>query len=229
MGKITKMEGKKDIPELISYLTLRKAVGILGLSFPIVLVAGSFIAGNCQEIQSSISAYYHTGMRDLFVGILCSIALFLYTYKGYNQMDTIAGNLAGIFALGVAFFPTSIAGPLSACIPEPIDNHVIDTIHYASAAGLFLVLSYFSLFLFTKSDGKPSKMKLKRNKIYRVCGYIMLGSIVLIAAYSICGHYERCKALEQYAPVFWMETIAVWAFGLSWLTKGKTIYVDKKG
>lgn len=225
---MAKKKEKKNNPALISYLTLRKTVGILGVSFPIVLVVGSVIAGNCQEIQSSVSAYYHTNVHDLFVGILCAIALFLFTYKGYNNLDSIAGNLAGLFALGVAFFPTSIKSSLTLCIPNPIDNHVISAIHYASAAGLFLSLAYFSIILFTKSDGKPTKMKIKRNRLYRICGYIILASIVLIAAFSICRTQFSCQWLMQYKPTFWLETIALWAFGLSWLTKGRTILIDAK-
>ncbi len=216
-----------EIPQLISYLTLRKSVGILGIAFPIVLVVGSVVCGPCVEIQSSISAYYHTDMRNLFVGLLCAIALFLFAYKGYNQTDTLAGNLAGLFALGVAFFPASITEPLSQCIPQPIDNHLIGTLHFISAAGLFLVLAFFSLVLFTKQGKQPTKMKLKRNKLYRICGYIMLGCIGLILLYGICRNHQGCLSLQKYDPVFWLESLALWAFGLSWLTKGKTLFTDQ--
>ncbi|MEX0988668.1 MAG: hypothetical protein WD052_14415 [Bacteroidales bacterium] len=213
-------------PKLISYLTLRRAVGILGVAFPIVLVTGSILIGNCDEVQSSISAYYHTMMRNIFVGLLCAIALFLYAYKGYNKADSIAGNLGCIFALGVAFFPTSITEPLSACIPEPVENNIISTIHFASAAGLFLVLSFFSIVLFTKKGDNPTKMKIKRNMLFRICGYIMLASIGLIALYSGFSSNKRVASFQEYDPIFWLETLALWAFGLSWLVKGRTIMTD---
>ena len=48
---------------LISYLTLRKVVGILGMALPfVVFLGGKFIFKT--DIQSSISSYYYTGMRD---------------------------------------------------------------------------------------------------------------------------------------------------------------------
>lgn len=215
-------------PTLISYLTLRKAVGILGIAFPVVLVIGSVACGHCEEIQGSISAYYHTNVRNIFVGILCAIALFLFAYKGYENADTVAGNLGCIFALGVAFFPTSVSEPLTSCLPVPIDTKILNNIHFVSATGLFLVLSYFSIFLFTRKVKNPTKMKLKRNKLYHICGYIMLGCIALIAVYSFCISRGSCTGLQKYKPTFFLESIALWAFGISWLTKGKAILTDKK-
>ncbi|MBN2349873.1 MAG: hypothetical protein JXJ22_13590 [Bacteroidales bacterium] len=219
---------KKQDPQLISYLTLRKAVGILGVAFSVVLVIGSVVCGGCEEIQGSISSYYHTNMRNIFVGILCAIALFLFAYKGYDNRDAVAGNLACLFALGVAFFPTSVTDSLTRCIPNPIENHIISVIHFTSAAGFFLVLAYFSIFLFTINKGEITKMKLKRNRLYKICGYVMLASILLIAVYSICLNLGRCEGLIKFDPVFWLETIALWAFGVSWLTKGNTLLTDKK-
>lgn len=42
----------------------------------------------------------YTGMRDVFVGALCAIAVFLRSYRGYDRRDHIAGNLACVFAAG---------------------------------------------------------------------------------------------------------------------------------
>ncbi len=85
-------------PGLISYQLLRKWIGILGILLPLILVTGSFLIDNCREIQDSISAYYFTRMRDVFVGMVSAIGLFLMTYKGYGKTDTIASNLGGVFA-----------------------------------------------------------------------------------------------------------------------------------
>jgi hypothetical protein len=214
-----------EYPQLISYLTLRKAVGILGLSFPVVLAAGALITGDCHEILDSISTYYHTGMRNIFVGVMCALALFLFAYRGYDWRDAVAGNLGCLFALGVAFFPTSVTGQLPDCIPAPADHPVISSLHFISAAMLFLVLTCFSLCLFTKGSGNPTPRKLKRNRLYRTCGYTMLGCLVLIAIYFYL--LEKIfPALSHLNPVFWLESFALWAFGISWLTKGKALLND---
>lgn len=231
IDKYNTMITKKDsapvdnIPQVISYLTLRKGVGILGISLPIILVIGSIVCGDCQEIQSSISSYYYTNMRNIFVGIICAVAFFLFSYKGYDRRDDMAGDLACLFALGVAFFPTSITEPLSNCIPEPVDTKLLNKIHFISAALFFLTLSYFSLVLFTKGSSNPTGKKKERNMLYRICGYVMISSIAMIALY--CWVLEEYfPVLHKFDPIFWLEVIALWAFGISWLTKGKAILFD---
>lgn len=230
------MTNTTNDPRLISYLYLRKAVGFLGLALPIVLVLGSVLVGNCDEIQSSISDYYHTLMRDVFVGILCAIALFLFSYKGYvdDKRDNIAGTLASFFALGIAFFPTAPDKPLSPCdspscnIPAVITNPFISNLHFIFATSFFLVLTYFSLVLFTKTKNKrtQTKQKKERNSIYRICGFVMLTCIILIAIYFFLLE-EKYPNLAKYDPVFWLETIALWAFATSWLIKGELLLKDK--
>lgn len=77
----------------VSYLTLRRLVGMLGLSFPVVLAAGS-----SGPLRDSISAYYcdpRTG--GVFVGVLMVIAAFLFAYKGYGWKDDVLGDV-GCFA-----------------------------------------------------------------------------------------------------------------------------------
>jgi hypothetical protein len=166
-------------------------------------------------------------MRNLYVGILCAIALFLFSYKGYDRIDSIAGNLACIFALLIAFFPTSVTEPLTPCILSPYENKISSSIHFFSAGGFFVILAYFSIFLFTKKEPKPTKMKLKRNKIYRICGYIIFGCILIMAVIFLLERLNRGQGLKKYDPIIWLETLALWAFGISWLVKGNTILTDK--
>jgi hypothetical protein len=212
-------------PQVISNLTLRRAVGILGISFPVILVTGSMISGMCHEVQSSISIYYHTGMRDVFIGVLCILAMFLFAYKGYDRRDAIAGKLGCLFVLGIAFLPTSVTEHCNPCIIGGTNNEILSSIHFFSAGAFFLVLSYFSIVSFTKGSDNPTRRKRVRNKLYRICGYAILGCTLLIAIY-LCIFEKRVPALLQYHPVFWLESIALWAFGISWLTKGEAILRD---
>ena len=92
------------LSQTYSYLALRKAVGWIGILLPFVLMLGMFLVFNEKPVLKTISLYYHSGMRDVFVGAICSIALFLFFYKGYNKWDNWAGNLAGFFAVGIALF-----------------------------------------------------------------------------------------------------------------------------
>jgi len=205
------MTNTTDVPgELVSYLTLRRVVGVLGVALPVVVAVWGCMLTHPAQLLPSISDYYSLRTRDAFVGILFTIAWFMYTYRGYDRRDDIAGNLACVCALGVALSPNS-GTPLEAGV------------HFASAAALFLVLAYFSLFLFTKSGGSPTPRKRIRNGIYRACGVFMLACIALIALYKAVLH---APPLGGFEPVFWLEALALWAFGVSWFVKGETLFRD---
>ena len=198
---------------VVSYLTLRRVVGALGFLLPIMLLVLGSLIHQRWEALDSISDYYYLRTRDVFVGVLFVFAWFLFAYKGYEPADDRAGDWAWLFALGVAFFPTGHAGWQG-------------VVHPWSAAGLFLVLAYFSLFLFTKSDVKPADQKArkrKRNFVYKLCGVAMLVFIATIAlSYLLLNEdYRRDTNL-----VFWMEAAALWAFGISWFVKGETLWKD---
>jgi hypothetical protein len=201
-----------------SYLGLRKAIGIIGMALPFVLVLGK-IALEGPGLQSSMSGYYHTGMRDVFVGSLCAIGVFLISYRGYERTDELAGDLACILAVGVALLPTTPDHDPTA------RDQVVGSLHTAFSALFFLTLAFFSLVLFRKTDPTrtPTRRKLQRNVVYTVCGYTMLICVALIALLALLPGETPLKSL---APVFWLESIAVVVFGVSWLTKGEAILRD---
>ena len=206
-----------------SYLALRQAIGALGIALPFVLSLGAIIVFR-TGLQASLSEYYHTGMRDVFVGTLCAIGVFLFSYKGHtgkDDNDNLVGNFAGVFAIGVALFPTDL--PSDAKTPQT----TIGIVHVVFASLFFLTLAYFSLFLFTKTDPTktPTPRKRRRNQVYRVCGYTIVTSIVLIFLLSILPANIQ-EAVSACNPVYWLESLAVVAFGVSWLTKGEAILQD---
>ena len=123
-----KAPAPKD-PVVFSYLALRKAVGTVALALPFAVAIPWGL--RYHAIQTSISAYYYTGMRNLFVGSLCAIAMFMLCTRGYDRKDEVAGIFSAVCGIGVAFCPTS---------PECCATNrqlVIGTIHYIFAALLF--------------------------------------------------------------------------------------------
>ena len=145
---------------VISYLSLRKAIGVIGIAMPIVLPLGKIILQS-PGILSSISSYYYSIMGDVFVGSLCAIGVFLLSYHGYERKDDIAGKIAGIAAIGVALFP--VAPDLGATAKQMM----IGNWHLTFAAVFILTLAYFSLFLFrkTKPNSQLTAQKKQRNII----------------------------------------------------------------
>ncbi len=199
--------------QIYSYLALRKTVGWIGILLPFVLMGGShFIFG--EEVPLfDISMYYYSGMRDVFVGAMCAVGLFLFFYRGYDRWDNLAGDVAGFCAFLIAWFPTSKVGP----------QDWAGQIHFVAAGVFFGVLAIFSLFLFTRTNDAPTPRKIQRNLIYIACGIILL-----LAASGMLVYF---LFLQERFPhtrfVFWAETTALVAFGVSWLTKGGTLLPDK--
>ena len=208
-------------PTLIrSYLELRRAVGYIGMALPAVLLIGKIVLEGAG-IEPSISDYYYTVMGDVFVGSLFAIGVFLWSYEGYEDgPDNRIGNIACIGAVGTALFPTAPDDPGQV-------QEIIGYFHYLFAVGFLSSLAYFSIFLFTRTGaGQPTRGKRLRNKIYRVCGYAIAGSIVAMIVFIATKRIFHYSVSEKLDVIFWLETIAVMSFGFSWIVKGKALFRD---
>lgn len=213
---------------VISYLTLRKAVGILGMALPFLLFFGYLLFEKDCTFPPSISHFYYTDMGNLFVGTLCGVSLFLFCYNGHDKGDMIASKIAALFALLVAMFPTNFGSYADMKCSRIVNgtNGFSNGLHYVAASILFSTFAFFCLVQFTKTDkrGRPAAPKRTRNGIYRVCGWTILACIAGIALISFVDPvYAK---LKPYKPTFVLETIALLAFGFSWLIKGDTFFRD---
>ncbi len=214
---------------VISYLGLRKAIGLVGFGLPFVLVIGKQLLDG-PGLEPSIGAYYYTVMRDVFVGSLCAIGMFLMSYRGYEPSDNIDHEyelsdniftkIASVCAVGVALFPTAPESNPS------LTDITIAVIHYVFATYLFITFAIFCLVLFRKTDpSKPmTRRKKQRNVVYMVCGYGICLCILLLAIY---GAFLRGTVITRLNPVFWLETGAILCFAISWLVKGKAVLGDE--
>ncbi len=196
-----------------AYQYLQQVVGIIAVLLPPVVAIGNFAFGG--EMKGSISAYYYTRMGNVFVGSLCALAVFFLSYNyrplpGF-ELDHLLARFASAAAVGVALFPTT-----SDAATASGGEKVVAVVHLACACTLFVLLAFFSLFLFTKSDGsRPmSDLKRRRNLVYRTCGVIIAAAIALVVVSNLVKPPSSLHAL------FWLETAAVMAFGVSWLVKG---------
>lgn len=204
------------------------------MGLPFVVWIGARLSPPYIGIQGSISAYYHTTMRDLFVGILFSIGIFLLTYnprfynKSYGRTDQYLGILAGMSAIAAALFPTSRSNWQEIFPPAPYDEGLFGIIHLSSAGVLFGSMIYFSYFLFTETTpGKKIRrgsIKERRNKVYRAMAVVMAVCVVLIGIYFAAGFGgSGTELFTKYPPVFFLEWAAIWAFGVSWSVKGEAL------
>jgi hypothetical protein len=206
-------------PDDLSSKAHRQLIGCFGLILPALL----WLIDGWRSTEGllpwrllpSVSAYYYTGAVSVFAGILVALALFLFSYRGYDntyhRRDRIAAIIAGVAAVLVALFPTGAPGDLEALSWW---TPLIGRIHYASAVVLFGAFIFFSLCLFRKSKVKRGdplpRGKKFRNLIYIFCGVAMVA----------CMLWAGIASLKD-APIFWPEALALEFFAVSWLVKGR--------
>ena len=197
-----------------AYAYLQKTVGLIAVTLPFVVSIGHAVSSS-EGMKGSISAYYYSYLGNYFVGSLFALGVFFlsYSYKpapGY-EWDFRLSNVASAMAVGVALFPTSSEGA------EAVGaSKVVAVIHLGFAGSLFVLLAIFSLKLFTKTNdvNTMTAQKRRRNQVYVVCGWIIVSAIVLIVI------AELAQPPAAWHSLFWLESLAVVAFGVSWLIKG---------
>jgi hypothetical protein len=212
----------------LSTYTHRQVIGYLGMSLPLMVwfIAGVRPADDARNIWhplTSISGYYHTSGVVAFVGVLAGLSIYLLTYKGFDNQhgkwDRRAAWTAGVCSALVALFPTQAPGSG----PHWLQPWVYRT-HYGSAAVLFSSFAFFSLYLFTKSSGAPDRDKRRRNRVYYGCGIAIVVSIAWIIVLKVGDLLSsRATGMARDSSIFWPETIALVAFAVSWLTKGRAV------
>jgi hypothetical protein len=185
----------------INTLRLRAMIGWLGMLLPWIVVL------LIHYFPNSISATWYTNACTSFMIILGSASFLLICYKGYTKLDDILLTCSGVAGLLICLFPCSIAEVTGKVGTFMIDSEVSAIIHNVSAVIFFGLLSYNSFFLFTKSSGEMTRNKKIRNVIYRICGVGMIASFLLLLL------------PDFYIKVWLVETVALFFFGVSFLTK----------
>lgn len=204
----------------VSYLTLRRLIGFVSLLHPAILFFGGLWLFK-MGLQPSMSDYYYTGMRDVFVGIDFATGVFFLCYRGYSREDRVAAVIAGVSAIVVALFPTPPQ------VGATSTEMLYGLIHAIGAFSFLAALAYFSLVLFVRHEKNvtPTKQKLRRNIFYRVSGFNILAMMVLILCYVFFPSVKNIIPNQQ--ALFWMEVSAFVSFGFAWLIKGETLMVDE--
>ncbi len=221
---------------IISYFSLRNLIGWLGMFLPIICLIGGYVFPNHLEVMKpSISDYYHSNMKDFLVGILIAVSVFLITYKGSTKIENYVTNVIGAAGAGIALFPClDNTAPLKLVGIFQVTPGFSNTTHFICAGAFFLLLSFNSLYFFaddieSKDDADEVKfgidIKATRNKIYKWCGRVIFYSIIVLAVikFIVIKWFIEPQKIDDLKIVFIFEFIMLWAFGISWLVKGKTL------
>lgn len=211
---MTPLVQKEQSPELLrkhvtaTYLTLRTGIAVIAAILPLALWLGGAIRFGLP-LETSMSAYYNTGMRDIFVGVLCATGAFLYLYKGFGDRENYALNAAGVFAVLTALIPpggTKLALGL--------------TPHGLAGVLFFVAIGYVCIF--RASDTLPLMLDKAAaamySRAYKIFGWLMIASPV--AAYVLD---QFLRQTEAGSYIFFVEVVGVWTFAAYWLLKSREI------
>ncbi|MBX2925482.1 MAG: hypothetical protein KF746_25010 [Chitinophagaceae bacterium] len=237
---------------VISYHAIRKLIGVLGLLLPFlcwgvnsivnaldILNDGRFVDLSQSAayvpgsgLKSSISHFYYTASGPIFTGILTTVSVFLFCYKGYPVQknkdvwywltDNRVATFAAICALGIVALPTGSEEKITDNIHIYTASAGAGRIHLTFAALFFLAMAVFCIINFRRHPDEKKKLKTDREgKLYLVCGWGMIASLIILAVYSFSSlHTTACM---PYYFVYLMETVMLIFFAIAWLVKGRTI------
>src|SRR5437867_6053121 len=208
-----------------TYRNLRKSMAILSFAFPLVLLfAGWFWHGvppqgsmsayylaesggpgaipeflrqrNVGFINDFLSQFDpRTPMRSWFVGFLFVLGVVMIVYQGLTREENWLLNFAGVFALGVAVFPT---GGCTKCGWL--------TVHGVSAGASFLclgVVAWIGARQILRKDLGKAKTRYYQTR-YWITAVAMLVSPA--AAWLVT------QLLGETYFVFWAEAFGLWSF-----------------
>jgi hypothetical protein len=225
---------------LKGYMSLRRMVGWIGTLLPATLIAGNTIF--TSTLPDSMSDYYYTHMRNILIAALSALGIFLICYAGYDAWDRWLTSLSGFGLLGVAFCVPSPQSPVRLSTSE----RIVADIHFACAAVALVALAFMAL-RFTRTYSTPDSpgpgvtswvraafgfepdgpgeprtaAKLRRDRVYRVCGFGMFGAM----AFAGLANIVPASAQDGVPFLFIFEALTVMAFGVAWLVKGQAMVV----
>ncbi len=217
-----------------SYHWMRTIIGALGIALPIMLLIGEiFLDDATIGKRGSLSAYYHSGMRDAFVIVLAAVGILLISYKiAERNFDFWVTCIAGIVAIGVAIVPTQRpAGIQTVLTPlqRKLTEATAEQIHFGCAA-VFIFLLMWICFDFARRELDPAHHLDAHNprrsaefwhRFHRLMGWLIaaaIGFIILMWLLEKSGVDKEAFLIKQ--KLFIGESVAAVAFGVSWLAEG---------
>lgn len=210
--------------ELKSMLHQRFALGILCAALvPACILFGLIgvrLGTNAPNWYMSISDTYYANSKMCMIGLLFATGVFFFTYKGYDWKDRLCSIVQAFCCMGIIAFPCkgpdadARVGLFSAVARES------NKIHLFLATLLFVTFAINVLCLFTLGKGEPTTQKKRRNRIYRICGIIIVAFIVIQA---LCVTVLKGRIPSWLPTTLINEFFMLEAFAFAYIVKSEAI------
>ena len=191
---------------------LRLGVGVIGTFLPVTLIIANLILDDKVIVPASMSGTYYTSARNLFVGSLCALGVFLIGYRGDTRLQDLCTSFAGLCALLVAFAPTAPTSPDT----EPA---WVNYLHHSAAGALIFTLGLFCLTVFAQlakpRAARPAMADHPSMILYLACGILVLVS----GAFALYTGIWPASWSTGWSSLYLFEAVAVFAFGSAWIAE----------
>jgi len=199
-------------------MLLRFGIGAIGVVMPFFLPVGNIVFAEARGQDTagywpgSMSASYYTSTRNVFVGGLCALGVFLICYR-FDSRDDRWSTAAGISAIGVALCPTAPVHPTTY-------QRALQFVHFGFAGLLLGTLAMFCISSFR--DPTSGRQKTWVKQAYLVAGvsiFVFIGLAVITAAAKVGDSWLL-------TPLYLFESLSVLAFGVAWIGAAIELHDD---
>lgn len=198
---------------------------------------GSVFVGSMGFIGVFLLCYKGHTKLDRIFALIAGVAAFLVAI-----FPTAKDGCAKTDFLGRAFVewsataspnPTVFYDIVLLDLSFPDGGLTSQHVHVAAAAVLFLILGYFAFWSFRRDNGEGvaitatgtpvvSAQKARRNFVYLICGIVIFVCIAILLWLALT-HDTSDGVTNILPPVFAYEMVALFAFGISWIIKGRLV------
>ena len=180
-----------------TYLYLSLGIGLIAALLPVWLMLAGGYRGH-----DSISSYYTIEVwpsRDILVGSLCAVGVFLFLFHGLSKAENWLLNFAGITVIAVALIPMTVSVVL----------------HRGFAIVFFLLIGIVAIFFSKKRIERIPHKRARRvfTALYTAAGTAMIVLPLVIAALQLW----PVSRFQHW--MFWIECAAIWSFSGYWILK----------
>lgn len=196
-------------------------------------IYGDLFVGSLAFIGAMLITFRGGNRAENRVTTLAGIATLLVPLFPTGGAPGGPGSIPGRVLVRLTLSSKDGDGETATVAERAVTSSFFDLFHWAgavhgfAAACTFGVLAFLCLVVFTRIDARANATpegQIKRVKIFRDRIYYLCGAVILICLLALGAHaFWLMKApwWDASRLTFIFETLMIWAFGASWLVKGR--------